>query len=339
MKPNLPLVAVTMGDPVGIGPEIIPKALADPRLFHCCRPVIYGDAACLKAGAASTGTSLALTERQSIDGASIGSHGIVVVNPEKRKTSGFEWASPTAASGTAMAAYLNSAIDDAVAGRISAIATGPINKRALKMAGIPFSGHTEILAQRTGTSDYAMMLAGARLKVVLATIHIPLEQVSRTLTTEGITKVVALTDHSLRTRFGLAAPRIAVAGLNPHAGESGLFGNEESAIITPAIALCASRGITVTGPHPPDTVFFNASRGAYDAVVAMYHDQGLGPFKMIHFDDGVNTTLGLPFVRTSVDHGTAYDIAGTGKASADSMVAAITMAATQARWLSRQGTP
>jgi 4-hydroxythreonine-4-phosphate dehydrogenase len=206
------------------------------------------------------------------------------------------------------------------------------------MADIHFSGHTEILAQRTGTQNYAMMLAGKRLKVVLATIHIPIEHVPRALTTQGVTTIVNLTDDALRTRFGLPAPRIAVAGLNPHAGESGLFGSEEQKIISPAIDIAASQGITVTGPHPPDTVFLAASQGAYDAVVAMYHDQGLGPFKMIHFDDGVNTTLGLPIIRTSVDHGTAYDIAGTGRASSSSMVAAITMAAEQARWLNRKCT-
>lgn len=339
MKPNLPLVAVTMGDPVGVGPEIIPKALSDPRVFQCCRPLIYGDAACLNAGAASTGTRLTFAEVPSIDVAAAGHNGIAVINAAGLDTAQLKWKTPTVEAGMAMVAYLNAAIDDAMAGRVSAIATGPINKRALKMAGVPFSGHTEILARRTGTPDYAMMLAGDRLKVVLATIHIPIGRVPQALTAEGIAKIVTLTNHALRTRFGMTTPRIAVAGLNPHAGESGLFGDEEATLIAPAVGLAASQGITVTGPHPPDTVFFMASQGAYDAVVAMYHDQGLGPFKMIHFNDGVNTTLGLPIVRTSVDHGTAYDIAGTGKASAESMVAAIIMAANQARWLSRQGTP
>ncbi len=339
MRSSLPLVAVTMGDPVGIGPEIIPKALGDPRVLRSCRPVIYGDAARLSAAAASTGTRLGLIEISSIDEVPIGHDGIIVLDPAALDSGGLKWGKPTAASGAAMAAYLNTAIEDALAGRVSAIATGPINKMALKMAGIHFNGHTEILARRTGTRKYAMMLAGERLRVVLATIHIPIGHVPRTLSTAGIADVVALTDHALKTRFGLTTPRIAVAGLNPHAGESGLFGCEEETIIAPAINLAASQGITVTGPHPPDTVFFTASRGVYDAVVAMYHDQGLGPFKMIHFENGVNTTLGLPIIRTSVDHGTAYDIAGTGQASAESMVAAITMAADQARRLDHRRTP
>jgi 4-hydroxythreonine-4-phosphate dehydrogenase len=339
MKPKLPLVGITMGDPVGVGPEIIPKALSDPRVFQCCRPVIYGDAACLNSGAASIGTRLSFTEISSINDANFRQKDIAVINAAEIDHGRLKWKTPTAETGMAMAAYLNAAIDDAMAHRISAIATGPINKQALKMAGIPFSGHTEILARRTGTHDFAMMLAGNRLKVVLATIHIPIGRVPRSLTIEGITKIITLTDKALKTRFGLPAPRIAVAGLNPHAGESGLFGDEEATTIAPAIGQAASKGITATGPHPPDTIFFRASRGAYDAVVAMYHDQGLGPFKMIHFNNGVNTTLGLPIVRTSVDHGTAYDIAGTGKASAESMVAAITMAASQSRWLSSRATP
>jgi len=339
MEANLPLVGITMGDPVGVGPEIIPKALSDPRVLRCCRPVIYGDATRLMAGAASAGVRLRISEMSSINDFRVGHDAIPVINPAAIETKGLEWGKPTPASGMAMATYLGAVIDDAIAGRVAAIATGPINKLALKMAGIHFSGHTEILAQRTGTLKYAMMLAGPRLKVVLATIHIPIERVPQALTTQGITLIVTLTDHALKSRFGLPAPRIAVAGLNPHAGESGLFGSEEEKIISPAISLAASQGITVTGPHPPDTVFFTASQGAYDAVVAMYHDQGLGPFKMIHFDNGVNTTLGLPIIRTSVDHGTAYDIAGTGQASSASMVAAIIMAADQARWLNRKCAP
>jgi 4-hydroxythreonine-4-phosphate dehydrogenase len=330
MQPNLPIVAVTMGDPVGVGPEIIPKALNDPRVKACCHPVIYGSAARLRAGAATSGALIRIRQISSPIDARDARDCLNLIDPASLDGEDLEWGRPEAASAKAMLAYLNAAIDDAVDGRIAAIATGPINKRAMQLADVPFSGHTEILARRTQTRDYAMMLAGSRLRVVLASIHIPLEQVPRALTPAGIAAIVTLTDHSLKTRFGLPSPRIAVAGLNPHAGESGLIGDEEERIITPAIHQAASRGVDVSGPHPPDTVFFTASQGAYDAVVAMYHDQGLGPFKMIHFDDGVNTTLGLPIIRTSVDHGTAYDIAGTGKASAQSMTAAIILAARQA---------
>jgi 4-hydroxythreonine-4-phosphate dehydrogenase len=334
METKLPLVAITMGDPVGVGPEIIAKALADPRVLRCCRPIIYGDAGLLGSWSVSTGTGCRrLTVFSSLKDTPMDPDAVSVIDPVVMDTRELEWGKPTAASGMAMLTYLNTAIDDAMAGRVSAIVTGPINKRALKMTAIHCSGHTEILARRTHTRDYAMMLAGDRLKVVLVTIHIPIEQVPRELNTDRIATIVTMTDQALKRRFGLPKPCIAVAGLNPHAGESGLFGNEEETIITPAIVQAASQGIAVTGPHPPDTVFFRASQGAYDAVVAMYHDQGLGPFKMIHFNDGVNTTLGLPIIRTSVDHGTAYDIAGKGVASPESMVAAIRMAANQARQL------
>jgi 4-hydroxythreonine-4-phosphate dehydrogenase len=334
MTARLPLVAVTMGDPVGIGPEITSKALCDPRIADCCRPVVYGDVDRLRNGARLTGADIRFSAVASADEAGRAPGGVPVIDPATERLGSLPWATPTAACGRAMAAYLHAAIDDAMAGRIAALATGPINKHVLQLAGIHFSGHTEMLAQRTGTSTYAMMLAGRRLRVVLATIHIPLNRVSPTLTTPGIESIVALTDQAMRSRFGLPEPRIAVAGLNPHAGETGLFGDEEQTIIRPAIDRLAAEGVAVSGPHPPDTVFVAASQGRYDAVVAMYHDQGLGPFKMIHFDDGVNTTLGLPIIRTSVDHGTAYDIAGTGQASPASMVAAITMAAEQARWQS-----
>jgi len=336
MKNELPTIAITMGDPVGVGPEIVPKALSENSVVRCCRPVVYGCVERLRAGVKSTETELVFYEIPSIDDAYRVRGGIPVVDPSNLSADDLTWAQPTAACGTAMAGYLTAAIDDALDGRIDAIATAPINKYALKMAGIPFDGHTEILAHRTGTRNVAMMLAGDRLKVVLATIHIPLAQVPATLRTETIAEIIALTDHSLKTRFGIQSPRIAVAGLNPHAGEGGLFGNEEERIIEPAIDAAVRRGIDASGPHPPDTVFFTASRGACDVVIAMYHDQGLGPFKMIHFVDGVNTTLGLPIIRTSVDHGTAYDIAGTGQASARSMAAAVLMAAKQAGWQRRR---
>ena len=336
IKTHLPLVAITMGDPVGIGPEIISKALGDPRVGACCQPVVYGAADRLKTNPRRNPTAQGIQEVSTIEAARFDEQALIVVNPQPIDSCSLAWGQPSAATGAAMAAYLSAAIEDALAGRIAAIATGPINKYALKMAGIHFNGHTEILAQKTGAPSVAMMLAGRRLKVVLATIHIPIMQVPQALSVEGIATIISLTDDALKTRFGLRAPRIAVAGLNPHTGESGLFGDEESRLIAPAIeSSTSSRGILASGPHPPDTIFYRASQGDFDAVVAMYHDQGLGPFKMIHFDDGVNTTLGLPIIRTSVDHGTAYDIAGKGMASAESMVAAITMAAEQAMWMDR----
>jgi 4-hydroxythreonine-4-phosphate dehydrogenase len=245
----------------------------------------------------------------------------------------FSWGNPTVETGRAMIDYVICAIDLALAGRIDAMVTAPINKAAMRAAGIDLPGHTELLATRTQSSLVAMMLAGKSLRVVLVTIHMPLSQVAAMLSVDAIGKIITLTDASLKTRFGIAAPRIAVAGLNPHAGETGLFGDEESRLISPAVQQAKRSGIDASGPHPPDTVFVQAVQGDYDAVVCMYHDQGLIPFKLLHFKDGVNTTLGLPFVRTSVDHGTAYDIAGTGKANVDSMLSAIEMAAHQARFM------
>ena len=206
MRSNLPIVGITMGDPVGIGPEIIPKALSDPRVCQCCRPVIYGHAGRLEAGMATTGTRFGIAEISSIDAAPVEYDGITVIDATENDIGKLAWRKPTTASGTAMVGYLNAAIRDAMAGRVSAIATGPINKLAMKMAGVQFSGHTEILAQRTGTRKYAMMLAGNRLKVVLATIHIPIGQVPRSLTTKGITDIVTLTDQTLKTCRRRASP-------------------------------------------------------------------------------------------------------------------------------------
>ncbi|NQT70368.1 MAG: 4-hydroxythreonine-4-phosphate dehydrogenase PdxA, partial [Desulfobacteraceae bacterium] len=189
---------------------------------------------------------------------------------------------------------------------------------------------TELLAERTGSKVFVMMLAGSRLRVVLVTIHIPLKSVPAVLSKERIIQTIRITGRALSDRFGCQDPRLAVAGLNPHAGEEGMFGDEEINIIAPAVQQARSEGFNVAGPSPPDTIFYRAVEGHYDAVVCMYHDQGLIPFKLIHFTDGVNTTLGLPIIRTSVDHGTAYDIAGTGRADPGSLVAAINMAAQQA---------
>ncbi|MBU2455299.1 MAG: 4-hydroxythreonine-4-phosphate dehydrogenase PdxA, partial [Proteobacteria bacterium] len=211
------------------------------------------------------------------------------------------------------------------------LVTCPITKTALKLAGSQFHGHTEMLAHRTNTQEYAMMLAGKKLKVVLVTIHIPISQVSASLTTENIIEKIRLTHFSLKNRFNIKAPKIAVAGLNPHSGEASMFGHEEEDIIAPAVRLAKKEGLDIHGPLPPDTVFFQAVNAKYDAVVCMYHDQGLIPFKLIHFKDGVNTTLGLPIIRTSVDHGTAYDIAWHGIADPSSLTEAIKMAAFQAR--------
>lgn len=230
-----------------------------------------------------------------------------------------------------MTEYIIEAVEAARAGDVEAAVTCPINKALMNLAGYHFEGHTQLIAHITGTEDYVMMLAGERLRVTLVTIHCPLRDVPAKITAENIYKTIMITYKALESDFGIKNPRIAVAALNPHAGESGLFGSEEKDIILPAMKRAAENGCNVTGPLPADTLYYWASSGRYDAVVSMYHDQGLIPLKLLHFSDAVNITLGLPIIRTSVDHGTAYDIAGQGRADPSSLTAAIRTAVTMVK--------
>ena len=285
-----PRIAITCGDPAGIGPEVAARAAADPRVLGVCEPVLFG---------ADTGATFA--------------PGVL-----------------TAEAGRAAYDAVVRAVDAAMKREVDAIATAPVNKEAFRLAGLPWSGHTDLLAHLTGARDVAMMFHSDVLRVVLATVHIALADVPRALSAASLEATIDLTWREL-PRFGIARPRIAVAGLNPHAGEHGLFGCEEETIIAPAIAACRARGIDVAGPFPADTVFVRARRGDFDVVVACYHDQGLIPVKLVAFGQAVNVTLGLPIVRTSVDHGTAFDIAGRGVADPESMIAAVLLAAKLAR--------
>jgi len=287
MKPR---VAITVGDPSGIGPEIAAKTARDARVVQACEPVLYGPP-------------------------DVTSFAPGVLN---------------AAAGRAAYDAIVRAVEDARRGEVAAIATAPINKEAFRLAGLPWNGHTDLLAHLTGARDVAMMFHSEALRVVLATVHIPLADVPRTLTAALMERTIALTAREL-PKFDKVAPRIAVAGLNPHAGEHGLFGREDAEAIVPAIEACRSRGIDVSGPFPADTVFVRARRGEFDVVVACYHDQGLIPVKLVAFGQAVNVTLGLPIVRTSVDHGTAFDIAGKGIADPGSMIEAVLLAARLAR--------
>ena len=284
----LPRIGLTMGDPSGIGPEIADKAANDPRVLAACEPVLYGPSA---------------SERRHY-------HPGVGV-PE---------------GGRASYEAVKAATLDAMAGRLDAISTAPINKAVWAAAGLSWRGHTELLASLTGAPDVAMMFYAERLRVVLATVHVPITEVPILLTRERIQRTIELAATEL-PRFGLATPKLALAGLNPHAGEDGLLGQEDMNVLAPAVAACRSRGIDVSGPLPGDTVFVRALNGEFDAVVACYHDQGLIPIKMVAFGQAVNVTLGLPIIRTSVDHGTAYDIAGTDSADPSSMVQAVCLAA------------
>jgi 4-hydroxythreonine-4-phosphate dehydrogenase len=305
---NRPAIAVTMGDPAGIGPEVCLKAIRDPRVLDACAPIVYGSAAVLEAAAEACGT--ALESRSSV----VDCAGIDAGDVKPGRTS--------AACGRAAAACIRAAVKAALDGEVEAVVTAPISKEAFGLAGIPYPGHTEMLADLTGAWRYAMMLASDRIVVTLATIHMAYAHVPSALSTDGLLDAMELTVDALR-RLGLAAPRLVVCGLNPHGGEGGMFGREEIDIIEPAVRAGRARGWNVVGPLPPDTAFVPERLKTADAHIAMYHDQGLIPFKMLAFGEGVNITLGLPIVRTSPDHGTAFDIAWQGKASAGSMVQAI----------------
>jgi 4-phospho-D-threonate 3-dehydrogenase / 4-phospho-D-erythronate 3-dehydrogenase len=284
--PRVPRIALTVGDPAGVGPELVEKARRHPAVLAACEPVVYGppDLAAFAPGTLS------------------------------------------AEAGRAAHDAIVRAVEDAVARRVDAIATAPINKEAWALAGLPWRGHTELLAHLTGTRRVAMMFYSQPLRVVLATVHVALADVPRLITREGLADLIRLAASQL-PRFGFPRPRLALAGLNPHAGEHGVIGSEDDAVLRPAVEDCRARGIDVDGPFPADTLFVRAVRGEFDAVVACYHDQGLIPIKMAAFGKAVNVTIGLPIIRTSVDHGTAFDIAGTGKADPGSLIEAILLAA------------
>ncbi len=318
----LPIIAVTMGDPAGIGPEIVVAAHAREELFSWCRPVVHGDPAILRRALDAVGVPLAIAGEEDP-----GPGRIAVAARSCLEPGEVPFGRPSLPGSAAMAGYIRSAAQDVLSGKAAAIVTCPVTKEGLKAAGVPFPGHTEFLSHLCGGADVVMMLAGDRLRVALATIHVSLRRALELLSPALVEKTVKITDAFFRKHMGVPAPRIAIAAVNPHAGEGGMFGDEESRVIAPAIDACRAAGIDASGPYPPDTVFFRAYQGAFDVVVAMTHDQGLIPLKMVHFEDGVNVTMGLPIVRTSVDHGTAYDIAGKGTANPASLLAAVRMAA------------
>ncbi|MGV1099411.1 4-hydroxythreonine-4-phosphate dehydrogenase PdxA [Thiovibrio sp. JS02] len=318
-------IGITMGCPVGIGPEIILRFLAGAGPAQTLRPVILGDAGVLRRCAVQLGLSREIVVDWQPGGA--WRHGAINVLSLSALPDDLGWGNPTAETGRAMGSYIEEAVRLARAGELAAMVTCPIGKTALRAGGYDYPGHTEMLADLCQAKDYAMMMAGGKLRVTLVTIHQALARVPAAVSEEAVLRMIAITGQALRNDFALQRPRLAVAGLNPHAGENCLFGDEEVRIIAPAVAAARRLGWQVEGPLPPDTVFHKAVQGRYDAVVAMYHDQGLIPFKLLHFSDGVNVTLGLPIVRTSVDHGTAYDIVGRGLASSASLSAAFFMAA------------
>jgi len=322
---DLPRIAITMGDPAGIGPEIIVKALPSEDISQICRPFIIGDVGILKAASEGLGPR-SFHVMENPEDASRKTDTIDVLSLSGLKDS-ITPGMPTRDGGKAMVEYILKAVELATSGKVSAMVTCPISKELMNQVGYGFEGHTELIAHLTHTKDYVMMLAGERLRVALVTIHCPLRDVAEKITKEVIVKTVTITCQALEGDFAIKNPRVAVAALNPHAGESGLFGREDIEISKPAVEEARKNGLFVEGPFPADTVFYHAVNGSFDAVVAMYHDQGLIPLKLLHFSDAVNLTLGLPIVRTSVDHGTAYDIAGKGIADPSSLIAAVKMAA------------
>lgn len=325
-----PLLAITMGDPAGTGPEIITKALAAPELRALCRPLVVGDAATLARAATFTGVSLRVNALDTPDAATFAADAIDVLDRRNVDLARLQLGRIAPEAGRAAYDYIQAATELTLAGRAGAVVTSAINKAALNQAGYHFDGHTGLLAELCRAPGATMMLVADRLRVSHVSTHVPLRVAIERVRPERILKVLQLTHDAIR-RLGVAAPRLAVAGLNPHAGENGLFGDDEAKYIAPAIAEARQRGLDVHGPFPGDTIFFRTLQGEFDAAVAMYHDQGHVAAKMLGIWRGVNVTLGLPIIRTSVEHGTNFDMAGTGKSDPRSLVEAIKLAATMAR--------
>jgi 4-hydroxythreonine-4-phosphate dehydrogenase len=325
-----PFIGITMGDPAGVGPEIIVKALSDPKIFDLCCPVVFGDRGALNLYTGERrGPTVSEITHPSKAQCKPGQIELIAVCHLERDA--LTPGTPKIAGGTAMVECITTAVEMAKGGQIDAVVTCPISKTLMNQAGHFYEGHTQLIASLTRCKDYVMMLAGEKLRVALVTIHCALKDVPSLLSKEKIVQTIRITARALEQDFGLPRPRLAVAALNPHAGEEGLFGQEEDGIITPAVQKAKAEGCRVEGPFPADSLFFRAARGEFDAVVAMYHDQGLIPLKLLHFSDAVNVTLGLPIVRTSVDHGTAYNIAGKDLADPSSLKAAIRMAVMMAK--------
>ncbi|MGQ9483811.1 MAG: 4-hydroxythreonine-4-phosphate dehydrogenase PdxA [Desulfosoma sp.] len=329
-----PRLAVTMGDPAGVGPEVIVKALQDPWVQRACRPVIIGDVTALHRAMGLLKVRLPLKVIQEIhEIPSDLQEEVAVLCRTPLSFDDITYGRPSAAACRETIQFIRTAVDMTLTGHADAMVTGPIHKDALHRHGFPFPGHTEFLQDLTGASRVVMMLAGPKLRVALATIHCALRDVPEGITQESLMATLEVLAESLKCDFGISSPRIAVSGLNPHAGEAGRFGREELEVIAPVVNHFRRTHpwCDTSGPYPPDTVFFRAFEGHFDVVLALYHDQGLIPLKLVHFHEAANVTLGLPILRTSVDHGTGYDIAGKGIAHCGSLLYAMQTAVTMVR--------
>ena len=326
-----PVLALTMGDPCGIGPEVILRALATRRARAAARFVVFGSEAVLRRVAEVFTIPLPRFSRTALPGLCVPERAVALVDDVPCPASLALQGHVTKKGGDVSFQWINAAIDAALAGTVDGIVTAPINKEAVARAGHDWPGHTEILAARTSTRKPVMTMVGGGLRVALVTTHVAIADLPRAITRGNVLQTLRVVHEDMKRYFSIRRPRLAVCGLNPHAGEAGRFGTEERSAIAPAIRQAQREGIRCEGPIPADVVFTPAQREKHDAVVAMYHDQANIPVKMIAFDRGVNVTLGLPVIRTSPDHGTAFDIAGRGVANPGSMIAAIRMAAHMAR--------
>jgi len=324
-----PVVGITMGDASGIGPEVIVKCLMDEDVYEVCNPIVIGAADVIKDEAFRLSMKIKVNAIKDIEEANFNFGTIDVLDLENLTPSEFNRGEASTVAGRASVEYVEKAVQLALSGKIDAIATAPINKEAINKAGYAYPGHTEMISRLTDCEDYAMMLTSGTLRVVHLSTHLSLVEACGRVRRENILKTICIAHRSMQS-LGLKSPRIAVAGMNPHAGEGGLFGKEEILEITPAIMEAKTMGVNVSGPYPPDSIFLRASKGEFDLVVAMYHDQGHIAVKMLGLEEGINITIGLPVIRTSVDHGTAYDIAGKGLADPQSMKKAVIVAAEMA---------
>ena len=325
-----PRLAITLGDPAGIGPEVVLKALTHEDVYAQADPLVIGDRRVLERTVEALHLPLTINAVADVQQATFTPGTVTVLDLENADPTSFAVGEESAIAGSAAVDYVFRACDLAMAGEVDAIVTAPLNKAAMNMAGYTYAGHTELLTERTKAPRVSMLLIGPGLRIVHVSTHVSLKDAIARVTPQRVDEVIQLAHDACRA-LGIPEPRIAVAGLNPHASEGGLFGNEEAESIIPAIASARARGLNVSDPQPPDTVFLRATKGHYDIVVAQYHDQGHIPMKLLAFDSGVNVSYGLPVIRTSVDHGTAFDIAGKGIASESSMLAAIDVAVQMVR--------
>ncbi|MEK7748331.1 MAG: 4-hydroxythreonine-4-phosphate dehydrogenase PdxA [Nitrospirota bacterium] len=325
-----PIIAITMGDPAGIGPEVIVKAFATKEIYAICRPVVTGASEWMTHAASLFAPTLLVCPRKQISECEFVPGHMEVLEVGALGLPPVQYGHPDSEGGFTAMRAIELATRLAMAKEVDAVVTAPINKEALKKIGFAHPGHTEFLAHLARVKSFGMLMVGGGLKIMLTTIHLSLREAISQIRKEAIEEKIALTHEALKKDFGLPYGKIAVAGLNPHAGEGGLFGREEIEEIAPAVLASKVLGMNVSGPYPADTLFSRLKQGQFDAAVALYHDQALIPIKLLAFGSGINVTVGLPFIRTSVDHGTAYDIAGKGIADEGSLKEAVTLAASMA---------